>query len=52
MSVLQTEGIFRVAAANEHEDRVREELNSGRVPPGIHVHALAGLIKVRLYALL
>ncbi|GJP44838.1 hypothetical protein CLOM_g4246 [Closterium sp. NIES-68] len=42
---LQTEGIFRVAAQNDHEDWIREQVNMGLVPENIDVHAIAGLIK-------
>ncbi|CAI5984701.1 unnamed protein product [Closterium sp. NIES-65] len=42
---LQTEGIFRVAAENDHEDEIRDQVNMGLVPQSINVHALAGLIK-------
>ncbi|CAI5530181.1 unnamed protein product [Closterium sp. Naga37s-1] len=42
---LQTEGIFRVAAENDHEDQIRDQVNMGLVPQSINVHALAGLIK-------
>ncbi|CAI7779642.1 unnamed protein product [Closterium sp. NIES-54] len=44
---VQTEGIFRVAAENDHEDQIRDQVNMGLVPQSINVHALAGLIKVR-----
>ncbi|KAJ6708236.1 hypothetical protein OIU85_028509 [Salix viminalis] len=42
---LQAEGIFRIAAENSQEERVREQLNGGEVSEGVDVHCLAGLIK-------
>ena len=44
---LQREGIFRVAAQNDHEDWIRVQVNQGEVPHDLDVYALAGLIKVR-----
>jgi len=41
---LRAEGIFRINAENSQEF-VRDQLNSGIVPDGIDVHCLAGLIK-------
>ncbi|KAH6784383.1 Rho GTPase activating protein with PAK-box/P21-Rho-binding domain-containing protein [Perilla frutescens var. hirtella] len=43
---LQAEGIFKINAANNHEEFVRDQLNRGVVPEGTDVHCLAGLIKV------
>ena len=45
---LQREGIFRIAAGNDHEEKVRGQLNQGVVPTSMDVHALAGLIKVHV----
>ncbi|KAH0459545.1 hypothetical protein IEQ34_012359 [Dendrobium chrysotoxum] len=41
---LRAEGIFRINAENNQE-YVRDQLNSGVVPAGIYVHCLARLIK-------
>ncbi|KAM1019595.1 hypothetical protein ACFX13_041672 [Malus domestica] len=42
---LKAEGIFRITAENDQEERLRGQLNKGIVPHGIDVHCLAGLIK-------
>jgi len=47
---MQAEGIFRINADNNHEEHLRNQLNSGVVPDNIDVHCLAGLIKVNVYS--